>query len=70
MRIAVIDHKNKTLHIEDISMEDLQECNGSIEKYIFCYYDTDDCSWCEITNIEYHQEDDKTPIDIEPKECV
>ena len=65
-RIAILDHENHRLIIEDISDKDLEKYNGEEEAYIRDNYDLnpDDYSWDYITDIEYLQEDDKDPVDV------
>lgn len=66
-RIAILDHANHHLYIEDISDADLEAYNGSEEDYIKDNYTFDgDWSWDYIVQTEYFPiEDDKTPYDIE-----
>lgn len=65
-RIAILDHENHRLIIEDISDEDLEKYHGEEETYINQNYnlDPDRYSWEYITQMEYLQENDKQPVDI------
>ena len=66
-RIAILDHVNHHLYIEDISDADLEAYNGSEEDYIKDNYTFDgDWSWDYIVQTEYFPiKCDKTPYDIE-----
>lgn len=70
-RIAIIDHANHLLYIEDIDDDDLALYGGEEEKYIKDNYHFDgDWSWEYITSINYIPSEDPQPIEIEPSELV
>lgn len=53
-RIAIIDHDNHTLFVEDIDEDILQErYNGSEENYIEDNYYIGSYSWDYVTDAEY-----------------
>lgn len=65
MRIAIIDHDNHSLMVEDITEEDLEKYDGDEQKYIDDNYSLGNYSWDYIVDAEYFREDDKTPIEID-----
>ena len=60
-RIAIIDHQNHALYIEDIDEDMLQEkYDGEEEKYIIDQYEFEDgdlWSWEYIKNIMFYTKD-------------
>lgn len=69
-RIAIIDHSEHELMIEDISNEDLAKYNGSEEDYIKDNYDLELFSWDYITDIQYFPINEKIPYEIKPSEML
>ena len=65
-RIAIIDHTNHTLMVEDINEYELREKYGNDEqKYIDDNYTFEgEYSWDWITDAEYIPEFEKDPIEI------
>ena len=65
-RIAIIDHANHTLMVEDINEDELKEKYGDDEqKYIEENYTFEgEYSWDYITDAQYFPESEKTPIEI------
>ena len=65
-RIAIIDHANHTLMVEDINEDELKEKYGDDEqKYIEENYTFEGkYSWDYITDAQYFPESEKTPIEI------
>ena len=65
-RIAIIDHSNHRLYVEDIDDETLANYGGSEEAYINANYSLEMYSWDYITDAEYFPAGlDKDPIDID-----
>ena len=64
-RIAIIDHKNHSLMVEDINDEILESQYGGDEQlYIDKNYNLEDYSWDYIIDAQYFPESEKTPIEI------
>jgi hypothetical protein len=64
-RIAIIDHTNHTLFVEDINEEILEGLYGGDEQmYIDDNYSLDDCSWDWIIDTQYFSENYSMPIKI------
>ena len=65
-RIAILDHANHHLYVEDISDADLEAYNGSEEDYIKDNYTFDGgWSWDYIVQTEYFPDsEDKDPIEV------
>ena len=70
-RLAIIDHDNHQLLIEDVDVNVLNEkYNGEEEDYIKDNYELgENWSWEWVTVVEYYPVDDD-PIDVEPSEWV
>lgn len=66
-RIAIIDHDNHRLYVEDINEEVLNEkYNGEEEVYIRDNYSMENFSWDYITGTEFFPEDeDPITVDFE-----
>jgi hypothetical protein len=66
-RLAILDHANHKLYIEDVSEETLEQYGGEEEKYIEDTYEFDgDYSWDYIVETEYLPDDnDGDFIDID-----
>jgi hypothetical protein len=65
-RIAIIDHNEHELLIEDINEQELEEKYGGDEqKYIDNNYDLENYSWEWIVETDYIPSDDATPIEID-----
>ena len=57
-RLAILDHANHKLYIEDVSEETLEQYGGEEEKYIEDTYEFDgDYSWDYIVEAEYLPDD-------------
>jgi hypothetical protein len=67
-RIAIIDHNEHSLYIEDIDEELLEsKYGGDEQKYIDDMYDLEKYSWDWIRDIEYLPQDNEGDfIEIEP----
>ena len=64
-RIAIIDHKNHSLMVEDINEEILEgQYGGDEQLYIDENYNLEDYSWDYIIDAQYFPESEKTPIEI------
>ena len=64
-RIAIIDHTNHTLYVEDINDEILEgQYEGDEQLYIDENYNLEDYSWDYIIDAQYFPESEKTPIEI------
>jgi hypothetical protein len=65
-RIAIIDHNEHDLIIEDINEQELEEKYGGDEqKYIDDNYDLENYSWDWITDTQYFAEGDPDPMEVE-----
>lgn len=66
-RLAIIDHGNHTLYVEDVTDEQLEAYGGSEQAYIDDNYSFDgDYSWDNITDALYSNEDvDLMDLDID-----
>ena len=65
-RIAIIDHNEHDLIIEDINEEMLEKLySGDEQKYIDDNYDLENYSWDYIIDALYIPEKDCTPIEID-----
>ena len=65
-RIAIIDHNEHELLIEDINEQELEERYGGDEqKYIDDNYTLENYSWDWITDTQYFPEGDPDPIEVE-----
>ena len=72
-RLAIIDHNNHNLYIEDVSDEALAKYNGSEEDYIKDNYSIEGnfFSWDYITSAQYFPEgDDPDPVEVNFKDLV
>ena len=70
-RIAIIDHTNHTLFVEDINEEILEgQYGGDEQLYIEDNYSLKEYSWDWITETQYFPEFDKTPIEINFEEMI
>lgn len=66
VRIAIIDHMQHRLYIEDIEQKILDQCyGGEEEKYIADNYDLVKYSWDYIVDAVYFPLNEKDPIEIE-----
>lgn len=64
-RLAIIDHGNHALYIEDINEEILEgQYGGDEQLYIDDNYSLKNYSWDWITDAQYFLEFEKTPIEI------
>lgn len=64
-RLAIIDHENHALYIEDINEEILEgQYGGDEQLYIEDNYDLKEYAWDWITDAQYFLEFEKTPIEI------
>ena len=65
-RLAIIDHSDHSLFIDDVSEDALAAYNGDEQAYIDDNYTFEgDYSWDWITDTEYMPENEDTPIDVE-----
>jgi hypothetical protein len=71
-RIAIIDHNEHELLIEDINEQELEEKYGGDEQaYINDNYTFEgDYSWDWITDTQYFEEGETDPIEVEFKDLV
>jgi hypothetical protein len=70
-RIAIIDHNEHELLIEDINEQELEEKYGGDEqKYIDNNYDLENYSWDWITDTQYYPEDYSDPIEIDFEDLI
>lgn len=70
-RIAIIDHNEHELLIEDINEQELEEKYGGDEqKYIDDNYDLENYSWDWITDTQYFPEGETDPIEVDVKDLV
>jgi hypothetical protein len=64
-RIAIINHTNHTLFVEDINEEILEgQYGGDEQMYIDNTYSLEDYSWDWIIDTQYIPEFEKNPIEI------
>jgi hypothetical protein len=64
-RLAIINHTNHTLYVEDINEEILEgQYGGDEQLYIDENYNLEDYSWDYIIDAQYFPESEKTPIEI------
>lgn len=65
-RIAIIDHDEHRVYVEDIDEKELQEkYGGEEENYINANYDMENYSWDYITDGLYFPKGESDPIEIE-----
>lgn len=66
-RLAIIDHADHTLMVEDVNENELQDNYGGDEQaYIDANYTFEgDYSWDWITDAEYFKEGESDPIEID-----
>ena len=66
-RIAILDHIEHSLLVEDINEQELEEkYNGEEEKYIEDNYSfKGEYSWEWITDTEYYPQGQSEPVDVE-----
>ena len=70
-RIAIIDHNEHELLVEDINEQELEEkYGGSEQAYIDDNYDLENYSWDWITDTQYFEEGESTPIEVEFTDLV
>ena len=70
-RIAIIDHDNHRLLIEDVDEEILNDkYGGEEEAYIKDNYELGNFSWDFITGIEYIPEGSEDPMELDPKDII
>ena len=64
-RLAIIDHKEHCLYVEDINEEILQgQYGGEEQNYIDAHYNLEDYSWDWISDAQYITEFNSFPIEI------
>jgi len=69
IRIAIIDHSEHSLYVEDIDKKILDECyDGEEEKYIQDNYNLEYYSWDYIVDASYFPLTDKDPVEVEFKD--
>lgn len=65
-RIAIIDHIEHRVYVEDIDVKELNEkYKGEEEKYIKDNYDLELYSWDYITDVLYIPKKESDPIEID-----
>ena len=65
-RLAIIDHANHHLYIEDVNEEILEgQYGGDEQMYIDENYSLSEYSWDWITDALYFTEQEKEPIEID-----
>lgn len=70
-RIAIIDHNEHELLIEDINEQELEKKYGGDEQaYIDDNYDLENYSWDWITDTQYFAEGESDPIEVDFKDLV
>ena len=70
-RIAIIDHNEHELLIEDINEQELEERYGGDEQaYINDNYDLENYSWDWVTDTQCYPEGDPDPIEVEFKDLI
>lgn len=71
-RIAIIDHVEHELLVEDINEELLnKKYDGDEQKYIDDNYDLENYSWDWITDTQYFPDnDDPQPIEVDFKDLI
>ena len=71
-RIAIIDHSDHELLIEDVNEQELEEKYGGDEqKYIDENYTFEgDYSWDWITDTQYFPEGESTPMEVDFAELL
>jgi hypothetical protein len=71
-RLAIIDHNDHELLIEDVNEQELEEKYGGDEQaYINDNYTFEgDYSWDWITDTQYYPEGDPDPIEVEFKDFI
>lgn len=70
-RIAIIDHNEHELLVEDINEQELEEkYGGSEQAYIDDNYDLENYSWDWITDTQYFEEGESDPIEVEFTDLV
>ena len=71
-RIAIIDHSDHELFIEDVNEQELEEKYGGDEqKYIDENYTFEgDYSWDWITDTQYYPEGESVPMEVEFTELL
>jgi hypothetical protein len=66
IRIAVLDHTDHRLYVEDVDHKTLNMCyEGKIQKYIEDNYNLGEFSWDYIADAEYFPLNEKDPIEIQ-----
>jgi len=69
-KIAIINHDEHRLYIEDVSDEDLAKYNGEEENYIKDNYNLENYSWDYITGGVYMAEGEEEFTDIDFKKIA
>ncbi len=69
-KIAIINHDEHRLYIEDVSDEDLAKYNGQEENYIKDNYNLENYSWDYITDAIYMAEGEEEFTDIDFKKIA
>ncbi len=64
-RLAIIDHNEHRLFIEDVTDEMLAKYNGEEQAYIEDNYDLENYSWDFIVEADYIPSDEPMPIEID-----
>lgn len=64
-KIAIINHDEHRLYIEDVSDEELARYRGDIESYIISNYYLENYSWNYISDAVYMAEGEEDFVDID-----
>lgn len=64
-RLAIIDHNEHILIVEDVTDEMLAKYNGEEQAYIEDNYDLENYSWDYIVEADYIPSDESMPIKID-----
>ena len=64
-RLAILNHYNHTLYIEDVYTMDLRKYNYKEEEYIKDVFGFDNFSWDYIIRTEYYPAENKDGLSIE-----
>lgn len=69
-RLAILEHNEHTLIIDDVSEETLERYNGDEQAYIDDNYDMENYSWDYITDTKYFPEGENNPCEIKFENCI
>ena len=69
-KIAIINHDEHRLYIEDVSDEELARYRGHIESYIISNYYLENYSWNYISDAVYMAEGEEDFVEIDFEKIV